>query len=246
MIRSFEEFVEKTKDTDSADTLFGIYLEAIKNHGLDRAIFMLVTDHKDIGQKAGVGVIHNYPEDWMKYYLAHDFDKIDPVTIYGLSQLEAYTWQEMKMNMELAEKQVLCLDYGKEAGLHDGVAVTLRGRQNQLAGMGLASTEKKDAFDGKKELITAYTNHFYFRYKKISEQHNGPARPMTENLCLTAREREILKWVSLGKSNFDIGVILSISSHTVDFHMRKIYDKLGVNTRMLAVVKAISSGLISL
>lgn len=52
---------------------------------------------------------------------------------------------------------------------------------------------------------------------------------------LTEREIEILKWVKSGKSNHEIGAILEISHNTVKNHLKRIYDKLGVSTRLQAL-----------
>ena len=51
---------------------------------------------------------------------------------------------------------------------------------------------------------------------------------------LTLREREVLAWVALGKSNAQIGAILGISSATVGKHLERIYPKLGVENRTAA------------
>jgi len=53
---------------------------------------------------------------------------------------------------------------------------------------------------------------------------------------LTRREREVLSWVSRGKTNPQIAGILSISAGTVQKHLEHIYDKLGVRTRAAAAV----------
>ncbi|WP_372016998.1 helix-turn-helix transcriptional regulator [Tistrella mobilis] len=55
---------------------------------------------------------------------------------------------------------------------------------------------------------------------------------------LSRRERECLEWAARGKTNLDIAVILGISGHTVDFHMRGAMNKLGVSNRIVAVVMA--------
>ena len=52
--------------------------------------------------------------------------------------------------------------------------------------------------------------------------------------------------VMLGKSDAAIAGKLNMSVHTVDLHMRKIFMKLGVNNRTMAVVKALTLGLIHL
>ncbi len=55
---------------------------------------------------------------------------------------------------------------------------------------------------------------------------------------LTGREREVLQWVGSGKTDKDVGEILRISPRTVHKHLQRIYEKLGVETRTAAVVRA--------
>ena len=56
---------------------------------------------------------------------------------------------------------------------------------------------------------------------------------------LSAREKEILRWIHLGKSNSEIGTILSISPLTVKNHVQKILRKLNVRNRTHAVGRAL-------
>jgi transcriptional regulator EpsA len=54
---------------------------------------------------------------------------------------------------------------------------------------------------------------------------------------LSERESEIMDWVKMGKTNGEIGSILSISAFTVKNHMQRIFKKLDVYNRMQAVSK---------
>ncbi|WP_340672789.1 helix-turn-helix transcriptional regulator [Enterobacter roggenkampii] len=56
-----------------------------------------------------------------------------------------------------------------------------------------------------------------------------------KNVFLSPRERQILKWVSAGKTYAEISVILSIAERTVKFHMGNIMKKLGVNNARHAI-----------
>jgi len=62
---------------------------------------------------------------------------------------------------------------------------------------------------------------------------------------LTVREMEILRWIYVGKSNFEIGVILSISPLTVKNHVQKILRKLNVLNRTQAIGKALELRLLN-
>ena len=57
---------------------------------------------------------------------------------------------------------------------------------------------------------------------------------------LTAREAEVLYWVSKGKTNRDVGDILGLSPRTVHKHLEHIFAKLGVETRTAAATQAIN------
>ncbi len=57
---------------------------------------------------------------------------------------------------------------------------------------------------------------------------------------LTAREAEVLFWVTKGKTNRDIGDILGSSPRTVTKHMEHILPKLGVETRTAAAALALA------
>jgi len=62
---------------------------------------------------------------------------------------------------------------------------------------------------------------------------------------LTVRELDILKWIYLGKSNYEIGAILKISPLTVKNHVQKILRKLNVVNRTQAVGKSLELRLLN-
>ena len=59
--------------------------------------------------------------------------------------------------------------------------------------------------------------------------------PSGKLATLSEREREIMTWVALGKTNPEIGCILHISEFTVKNHMKSIFGKLDVMNRAQAV-----------
>jgi DNA-binding NarL/FixJ family response regulator len=65
-----------------------------------------------------------------------------------------------------------------------------------------------------------------------------------EGSNLTRREQETLCLLVQGKTNQAIAVDLKISEKTVEKHIKAIYDKLNVNSRVEAAVIAIKQGLV--
>ncbi len=60
---------------------------------------------------------------------------------------------------------------------------------------------------------------------------------MTQLNTLTNREREVVKLLLQGKSNKLIALALGISDRTVEFHLRNIYAKLQVSSRIELILK---------
>ncbi len=69
-------------------------------------------------------------------------------------------------------------------------------------------------------------------------------RPGLPAVQLSEREVEALVWSARGKTSGEIATILGLSKRTVDFHIDNARQKLGVATRIEAVVKAASAGII--
>jgi DNA-binding CsgD family transcriptional regulator len=59
---------------------------------------------------------------------------------------------------------------------------------------------------------------------------------------LTAQERQIALLARDGMSNIDIGARLSLSQHTVAYHLRKVFSKLGIGSRRELAAALPSSG----
>ena len=71
-----------------------------------------------------------------------------------------------------------------------------------------------------------------------------PDQPSLEafaSLSLTHREAEVLLWISRGKSNHDIGVILGAKTGTICKHVEHILSKLNVENRTAAAVMALET-----
>lgn len=73
----------------------------------------------------------------------------------------------------------------------------------------------------------------------IAPEHLERCSAVRANLKLTAREAEILVWLTKGKSDQDIAEICNISRRTVQKHCENIFRKCGVESRTAAVIRAL-------
>ena len=75
---------------------------------------------------------------------------------------------------------------------------------------------------------------------RLSERREGDQeRLLAERHGLTAREAEVLLWISRGKQNREMSEILGISPRTVNKHLEQIFEKLGVENRASAAAIAV-------
>lgn len=76
-----------------------------------------------------------------------------------------------------------------------------------------------------------------FRLAELSA--GADEQVLQQTLALTSRESEVLLWISRGKSNREIGEILTISPRTVNKHLEQVFVKLGVENRASAAARAV-------
>src|SRR5690606_38542940 len=98
------------------------------------------------------------------------------------------------------------------------------------------------------EEAVAQVREAYMRHARRSAYTDPPVeseetKPVRESVYLTAREHEILKWVSEGKGCWETGTILGISERTVKFHLQNIYRKLNVVNRAQSITTAMRDAL---
>ena len=88
------------------------------------------------------------------------------------------------------------------------------------------------------QLLAPSLHAAWVRTQLQRRAESGGERAQGGNI-LTVRELDILKWIYLGKSNFEIGAILKISPLTVKNHVQKILRKLNVVNRTQAIGKSL-------
>ncbi|WP_414664489.1 response regulator [Horticoccus sp. 23ND18S-11] len=70
----------------------------------------------------------------------------------------------------------------------------------------------------------------------LEEEHAPPGPAALLTLGLTPRQAEVAYWVAQGKTNPEIALILGASPRTIDKHMERILERLGVENRIALIV----------
>jgi DNA-binding CsgD family transcriptional regulator len=94
--------------------------------------------------------------------------------------------------------------------------------------------------DRAERFIMAVTPQLYVAISNVIR--NPHPTPCCESL--SSREVEVLRAISMGKTNEEIALILAISKFTVKNHVQKILLKLNASNRTQAVIRALGQGIL--
>jgi DNA-binding NarL/FixJ family response regulator len=122
------------------------------------------------------------------------------------------------------------------------IFLTAKGEKDDLrSGMNLGADDYLTKPVANADLIRAIEA----RLRRSEQQVNRAFKPDFSSskpllaLGLTPRAAEALLWLAQGKTNSDIATILGITESTVKKHVQEMFDKLGVETRGAATVRAL-------
>jgi DNA-binding NarL/FixJ family response regulator len=128
----------------------------------------------------------------------------------------------------------------------------LRGHHSRTYVFGLLTSDSKAASTEHEALqLIAEAIQAHLAGETAGLSHRIVAKLPTQRLedtqatipDLTARETDVLRQLTTGKSDQLIGEQLGISKRTVRYHLQNIYAKLGVRHRGGAIVWAVQAGL---
>jgi transcriptional regulator EpsA len=117
--------------------------------------------------------------------------------------------------------------------------------QNKMSSVVLFARLHKEPSINHAHILELIMPHLHCALVRVSSsKNNAVVSASKENSILTKRELEILQWLHMGKTNWEISSILEISPLTVKNHVQNILRKFDVQNRSQAVVRAVKLGLI--
>ncbi|SIT48919.1 Transcriptional activator protein LasR [Paraburkholderia ribeironis] len=182
-----------------------------------------------------------YAPTWRDTYDRQGLVHIDPVVTHCATRATPLIWSP---DIFKTAQQKSMYEEARSHGLRAGVTLPIHG-PNQEAGMLCFVNDHNPTDAFWRHVDVALPNMMLLRDLVIdtSQRHlNTHAQTLLPKL--TPRERECLKWTARGKSTWEISHILNCSEAVVNFHMKNIRTKFGVNSRRAAAVIAAQLGLI--
>jgi DNA-binding CsgD family transcriptional regulator len=126
-------------------------------------------------------------------------------------------------------------DYYRRIGIDHVVALPIFVDDRTLVSFVL-NRRRRDFSDRERDVLDLAGPTLRGLYRAFARRGDGPALS-GPGLSLTKREREVLQWLSAGKTDRDIAVIVGCSHRTVQKHLQRAYEKLGVENRTAAAMR---------
>lgn len=186
-------------------------------------------------------MLHNYPAYWVRIYGEKKFHEIDPVLLHAQRTLLPFSWDSPAFQAQLTAQQEQVLIQGAQFGIRSGYTIPIHQPWAPGALSASCSLVPDSTAIEPPSYLAAHLMATYL-YDVAARAHQSVAESPT---LLSLRERQCLELVAQGKSNWTIGEILRISEHTVHRHIESAKRRLGVATRVQAVVSALQRRQIS-
>ena len=187
-----------------------------------------------------VSIFSNYSAEWQATYAREGFVHIDPTVRHGMRSSLPLIWTD-----ELFASAPEFWDAAKANGLKIGWAQSCIDSAGNRGMLTLArSTERMtdNEFQLKSDKMSWLAQIAHSSMARLAAEQL-PAKPAGHN-PLTSRELEVLRWTADGKTSGEVGDILNITERTVNFHIGQCIEKLGVNNKLAASVRAAMLGLL--
>lgn len=221
----FQRFAQQLAQSRDANAVQAAMIAAADAFGLRCFAYLLLPRDN----RHAAALISNYPIRWTSHYLKEHYERFDPVIVGARYRRHPFEWGLGASNQRMSPAQARLFDEASTFGIRCGLTIPLWNGGYASAAVTFASDERHRSFRktvSRNRLVLQFmaaTLHTHVRLKLYPDiPHKG--------ICLSARERECLRWLAQGKSARDIAEILAITERTVVFHVENLKRKLGVRT----------------
>ena len=181
---------------------------------------------------------YGYPEAWRETYLTESLHLCDPLARRAVNFTRPYFWSETVNLPNLTPEEQAYIERVAAQKMGEGLGIPLFGPagRNGYAALGFGTNERPPGDEVLELQAAAQMGHLGYCRLLL--------RDLPAGISLSAREREILRWVARGRTNTQIAEVLHLSRNTVETYIRRCFEKLEVNDRVSAALRGIALGMV--
>lgn len=244
-LKYVEEFIDVSRRCTRPLELRDELMMHVSKLGFDQLAAFAILDGpsvvkvNDSGEDAPIR-IGTYSENWNERYFENAYYEVDPVCLKMKTASSPYYWQDC---FEEHGKSIGWSNLGMQFRSESDDLELIRGLTIPIDNVDTSSSVSfcgRNAMDGPGVMHMLHLIGIYFQQRILALSGAFSVNRPNNDVRLTAREAEVLRWYANGKSAWDIGVVLEVSEAAVRFHLSNVRGKYGVTSSVHATALAIS------
>ncbi len=235
-------YIAEITNATSQEALWSMHLEKMATYGFDRLLYGYTNFRVDynLGDPEDFVVLTNLDHGYLERYFTERLFLHGPMMKWALDNVGAQSWENIAavtMNRPLCKEEQGIFELNVAYGVLTGYTVSFKsvsmrakGAISMIGAAGSTQAELDQVWAEHGDELTLMNNVLHL--KLLNLPYANPQR------ALTKRQREVLEWVSDGKTIQDIATLMGRTAATVEKHLRLAREALGVETTAQAVLKA--------
>ncbi|MDP1632924.1 MAG: autoinducer binding domain-containing protein [Caulobacter sp.] len=231
-------FLRDAQGIGTLDELNSQFIQAVEALGFKSAVYIRLSANGQVLPPRPV--FGTAPDGWVDHYFANHYSRFDTAIPMSFQSRDPFTWTEAAARGVEARTATLFGEAFEWWGA-DTLICPVRGIDGGLSIVNLTLDRGRQVDSAERSTAHALASLFAVAGEGFFDR---PEPPQELEKPLTWREAECVYWVCLGKSDSDIGRILSISKKTANHHVEAAKTKLGVSSRASLAWRAFALGLV--
>ena len=242
-LRRSLDFIEAAAAAQTLEELQTRLTAVLAEFGAHHYAMMALAGRGEEGPRTPMPLSRATPLEWAERYRERGYYNFDPVVHMTIGRPAPFTWDDLDVrNFSGGAKTVFC--EGRDILKADSSLVIPTHDAHGIAGFVSLFFPDHGPDESMRRALKLIAVYALERAKELS---GVEARAPTGERCpLTARQREVLAFLAMGKTDWEIGAILGISEKTANHHIEEAKRRIGVVTRSQAAAVAVHRGWVAL
>lgn len=224
-----DDLIQDISDAPDIEGLLGAVNKYARSVGMDGAYLM------HYHPASGLTVADKRPDEWKQIYNRGGFIHFDPIAVRAFKGGQSFTWEECIETADLTAEQRMLMSQARDFDLKQGFHVLGARGEYEAYTCGYYNSHPGDYI----ETMRHNRRHMEIVGDAAKQRMSDLILRETEIPRLTPREKQCLELAAAGKTSDVIGSILDISANTVSGYIKSASLKLGVHSKVQAIVKAV-------
>jgi DNA-binding CsgD family transcriptional regulator len=238
---SVKEFTESAAETKSVAALNFAFGKMARNLGFSNFVAIQVSSRQSEIRAPLARSFGHPPVLWLDRYREAGHVRRDVGIKQIMTSMEPFWWSELKSS-QLSRDERQVFDEAAEYGLSHGLVVPVRQPDGSIWSCLLSAENVVESAEMKFAAVVA-ANYYVGRGSLLQSRES---RKIDLAYRLTARQREVVTWISRGLTADEIGEVLGTSGRTVSHQLDDAKRRLKARTLASLVAEALAHGEIEL